>query len=100
MRRGRRVSGDRGAAAVDHATIARFVERHQDALAGLFAEVLTQCARSGLAKVGVIAVDGTKVHATGRVRWRVHARTSAAPRDASRRSGGRLVERVSGPLIV
>jgi transposase len=47
----------------DHATIARFVERHQDALAGLFGEVLALCARSGLAKVGVIAVDGTKVNA-------------------------------------
>src|SRR4051794_14165012 len=47
----------------DHATIARFVERHQDAVAGLFGEVLTLCARSGLAKVGVIAIDGTKVHA-------------------------------------
>jgi transposase len=47
----------------DHATIARFVERHQDAIAGLFGEVLTLCARSGLAKVGVIAVDGTTVHA-------------------------------------
>src|SRR6187200_2406679 len=39
----------------DHATVARFVERHQDAIAGLFGEVLTLCARSGLAKVGVIA---------------------------------------------
>jgi transposase len=48
---------------LDHATIARFVERHQDAIAGLFGEVLTLCARSGLVKVGVIAVDGTKVHA-------------------------------------
>jgi transposase len=47
----------------DHATIARFVVRHQEAIAGLFGEVLTLCARSGLAKVGVIAVDGTKVHA-------------------------------------
>ena len=47
----------------DHATIARFLERHQDAIAGLFGEVLTLCARSGLAKVGVIAVDGTKVQA-------------------------------------
>src|SRR3954449_8901010 len=47
----------------DHATIARFVERHQDAIAGLFGEVLTLCARSGLVKLGVIAVDGTKVHA-------------------------------------
>src|SRR3954462_12832640 len=47
----------------DHATIARFLERHQDAIAGLFGEVLTLCARSGLVKVGVVAVDGTKVHA-------------------------------------
>jgi hypothetical protein len=43
----------------DHATIARFIE----AIAGLFGEVLTLCARQGLAKVGVIAVDGTKVPA-------------------------------------
>jgi transposase len=47
----------------DHATIARFLERHEDAIAGLFGEVLTLCARSGLAKVGVIAVDGTKLQA-------------------------------------
>jgi transposase len=47
----------------DHATLARFVERHQEAIAGLLGEVLTLCARSGLAKVGVIAVDGTKLHA-------------------------------------
>src|SRR3954449_9358920 len=47
----------------DHATIARFVANHQDALAGLFSEVLMLCARSGLAKVGVIAIDGTKVQA-------------------------------------
>jgi transposase len=47
----------------DHATIARFVANHQDAIAGLFGEVLTLCARSGLAKVGVIALDGTKVQA-------------------------------------
>src|SRR3954452_11071553 len=47
----------------DHATIARFIERHQEAIAGLFGEVLTLCAQHGLAKVGVIAVDGTKVPA-------------------------------------
>src|SRR3954467_343016 len=47
----------------DHATIARFVERHQDVIAGLFGEVLSLCAKHGLAKVGVIAVDGTKVQA-------------------------------------
>jgi transposase len=47
----------------DHATIERFIERHEAALAGLFGEVLLLCARSGLAKVGVIAIDATKVHA-------------------------------------
>ena len=47
----------------DHATIARFVARHQQALAGVFGEVLTLCACSGLAQVGVLAVDGTKVQA-------------------------------------
>src|ERR671917_921119 len=47
----------------DHATLARFVERHQAAISGLFGEVLALCARSGLAKVGVIAVDGTKIAA-------------------------------------
>ena len=45
----------------DHATIARFVERHQDAIAGLFGEVLSLCAKHGLTSVGVIAVDGTKL---------------------------------------
>jgi transposase len=47
----------------DHATIARFRARHEDALAGLFGEVLSLCADAGMVKVGVIAVDGTKVHA-------------------------------------
>jgi transposase len=47
----------------DHATIARFVVRHEAALAGLFGEVLSLCADAGMVKVGVIAIDGTKVHA-------------------------------------
>jgi transposase len=47
----------------DHATIARFVERHEIALAELFGEVLVLCADAGLATVGVIAIDGTKIHA-------------------------------------
>jgi transposase len=47
----------------DHTTIARFRQRHEAALAGLFGEVLALCAEAGLAQVGVVAVDGTKVHA-------------------------------------
>src|SRR3954453_9329347 len=49
--------------APDHTTIARFRQRHETALAELFGEVLALCAEAGLVHVGVIAVDGTKVHA-------------------------------------
>jgi transposase len=49
--------------APDHATIARFRVRHEAAIADLFGEVLGLCARSGLVKVGVVAVDGTKIAA-------------------------------------
>jgi ABC-type transporter Mla MlaB component len=45
----------------DHATIARFVERHQAALAGVFGAVLGLCAKAGLVGVKVVAVDGSKV---------------------------------------
>jgi transposase len=47
----------------DHTTIARFRQRHEAAIAGLFGEVLALCAEAGLVKVGVVAIDGTKVHA-------------------------------------
>jgi transposase len=47
----------------DHATIARFAVRHEHALGELFGEVLGLCADAGLATVGVIAIDGTKVAA-------------------------------------
>jgi transposase len=47
----------------DHCTIARFRQRHEGALAGLFGEVLGLCARAGLVQAEVVAVDGTKVHA-------------------------------------
>ena len=45
----------------DHATVARFVCRRQDALAGLFTEVLELCDRAGLVACGVLALDGTKL---------------------------------------
>src|SRR6516162_802628 len=48
----------------DHSTIAEFRKRHEEAIAGLFSEVLALCAEAGLAKVGVIAVDGAKVQAS------------------------------------
>jgi len=47
----------------DHATIARFVVRHEAALSGLFGSVLALCARAGLVSTGVVAIDGTKLTA-------------------------------------
>jgi transposase len=45
----------------DHATIARFVCRHERALADLFGEVLKLCDRAGLVKPGVVSIDGTRI---------------------------------------
>ncbi len=53
-----------GNQAPDHATIARFIRRHQEPLNGLFGSVLRLCARAGLVNSGVVAVDGTKLTAS------------------------------------
>jgi transposase len=47
----------------DHATIARFRQRHGEALAGLFTDILRLCQEAGLVKVGLVALDGTKIAA-------------------------------------
>lgn len=47
----------------DHATLARFRRRHQEAIAGLFGQVLALCVKAGLVKAGVVAIDGTKIAA-------------------------------------
>src|ERR671936_68340 len=46
--------------APDHATIARFRLRHEQALADIFGQVLSLCAEAGLVRTGVLAVDGSK----------------------------------------
>jgi transposase len=43
----------------DHATIARFRARHEQALADTFTQVLALCAKAGLVSVGVVALDGS-----------------------------------------
>src|SRR4051812_6028806 len=45
----------------DQATIARFIGRHEHALAELFGEVLKLCARAGLVRPGVVSIDGTRI---------------------------------------
>ena len=49
--------------APDHVTINRFRSRHQDALSGLFGDVLALCAQAGMLRVGTVAVDSTKLAA-------------------------------------
>jgi hypothetical protein len=45
----------------DHATIARFVCRHERAFADLFGDVLGLCDRAGLITPGVVSIDGTRI---------------------------------------
>ena len=49
--------------APDHATLARFRRRHQDAIAGVFSQVVALCISEGLVESGVVAIDGTKIEA-------------------------------------
>jgi transposase len=48
----------------DHATVARFVCRHEQAVKGLLVQSLVACARQGLVSVDVVAGDGTKIKAS------------------------------------
>jgi transposase len=47
----------------DHSTIAEFRRRHETALAELFTSVLSLSQKGGLVRVGVVAIDGTKIAA-------------------------------------
>jgi hypothetical protein len=51
----------------DHATIARFLVRHREALSELFFQVLALCRRAGMVKVGTVAVDSTKLAANASI---------------------------------
>jgi transposase len=84
--------------APDHTTIARFRQRHETALAGLFGDVLALCAEGGLVGVGVIAIDGTKVHANAseratcdyeQIAREILAEADAVDRDEDERFGER-----------
>jgi hypothetical protein len=59
----------------DHVTIARFRVRHQQALAGLLVASLQLCAAAGLVRLGLVALDGTKLAANAADKAnRTHAR--------------------------
>lgn len=47
----------------DHASTARFVRRHEEAIRGLLPASVAACAREGLVSLDVVAGDGTKLKA-------------------------------------
>jgi hypothetical protein len=51
----------------DHCTIARFRSDCQDVFEDLFTQVLLIAARSGLARFGTVAIDGTKIPANASI---------------------------------
>src|SRR3954466_1166934 len=52
-----------GSAVPDHTVIARFRRRHVDRMRAVFLAVLELCREAGLVRVGLVALDGTKVEA-------------------------------------
>ena len=86
-----------GNAVPDHATIARFIVRHQGALADLFSEVLRLCDQGGLVKSGVVAIDGTRLsgnasrasnHEFGKIAKEIVERVKATKRGSDFRKWG------------
>lgn len=47
----------------DHATIARFRARHEDAVKGLFVQVLRLLGQAGMVRLNRVSLDGTKIAA-------------------------------------
>ena len=45
----------------DHASIARFRAKHEQALGGLFSQVLRRLAAEGMVSLGTLSLDGTKL---------------------------------------
>ena len=54
---------DRGDEAPDHTVIARFRQRHAGRMKSVFLQVLELCREAGLIRLGLVALDGTKVKA-------------------------------------
>jgi len=47
----------------DHSVIGRFRQRHAERMKGVFLQVLELCREAGLIRLGLVALDGTKVKA-------------------------------------
>jgi transposase len=51
----------------DHTQIARFRKQHLDVFTDLFTQVLIVCARAGYVRLGIVAIDGTKLAANASI---------------------------------
>jgi transposase len=79
----------------DHVTIARFRVRHQQALAGFLVQSLKLCAAAGLVRLGMVALDGTKVAASAadranRTLAKLEAEVATILREAARPTSERI----------
>jgi len=73
----------------DHIAIARFRSHHEEALRAVFIDVLALCAKAGLASLGTIAIDGTKIAADAALSANRSEATIAAEVDAILAQAGR-----------
>jgi transposase len=53
-----------GGATPDHKTLSEFHRRHREAITAMFTEVLMFLRRSGMARLGTVAIDSTRVKAS------------------------------------
>jgi transposase len=53
-----------GGATPDHKTLSEFHRRHRDAITAMFTEVLIFLRRSGMARLGTVAIDSTRIKAS------------------------------------
>ncbi|HSP39717.1 MAG TPA: transposase, partial [Frankiaceae bacterium] len=67
-----------------HQTLSRFVASTEEAVAGLFGQVLLLCAELGLVRLGTVAIDGTKIAASA-------SRDRNRDRDGLQKAAAKLV---------
>src|SRR5512147_918287 len=63
----------------DHSVIARFRQRYAADMQALFVEVLKLCRAAGLLRLGVVALDGTKINANAAL-WMPTGQPAVSPR--------------------
>lgn len=76
----------------DHIAIARFRADHTEAIRAVFIDVLALCAQAGLASLGTIAIDGTKIAADAALGANRSEGSIAAEVDAILAQAGRADE--------